>query len=89
MLLAPTRDYMAGVGQVSTMSSARDNVHWFVPVGGPALTFDIVISDLTPGAPSYQIEAVDPLNATRRDDGTLRTPIIGFAEAARRYGADV
>ena len=89
IVIAPTRDAVFGVGQVSTMSSARDNVHWFVPHGGRATTFDVVISDLDAGRPSYEIEALDPLAATRLDDGTLRAPVIGFAEASKKYTADV
>ncbi|HET9485177.1 MAG TPA: hypothetical protein VFO79_14545 [Xanthomonadales bacterium] len=87
MLLRPTRDAALGVGDVSTMSSARDNVHWFVPASGVATTFDVIVGDLTPGAPSYVIEAVDPLAAERRADGTLRAPIITFAAASVKYAA--
>jgi len=89
MRLRPTRDYVARTGQVSTMCSERDNVHWFVPQGGPATTFDVVISGLDPGAPDHLIQAVDPLRARRRADGTLLAPVIGFAESSRRYTAAI
>lgn len=87
--LRPTRDYVARTGQVSTMCSERDNIHWFVPQGGAATTFDVVISGLDPGAPDHLIQAVDPLRARRRSDGTLLAPIIGFGEAAQRYTARI
>lgn len=89
MVIRPTRDYVARLGDVSTMCSARDNIHWFVPQGGPATTFDIVISDLDPGQPSYDIKAIDPMRGRRLDDGTIAAPIIGFGEASRRYTAEV
>lgn len=89
MRLRPTRDYVARTGRVSTMCSERDNIHWFVPQGGPATTFDVVISGLDPGAPDHLIQAVDPLNARRQPDGTLIAPIIGFAESSRRYTATI
>ncbi len=87
MLIRPTRDYVAHLGQVSTMCAERDNVHWFVPVGGAAMTFDIVISGLDAGAPDHVIQAIDPLNARAAAGGVLLAPIIGFEEASRRYTA--
>jgi hypothetical protein len=89
MRLRPTRDYVAESGQVSTMCSERDNIHWFVPVGGRATTFDVVVSGLDEGAPDHLIQAVDPVRAERRADGTLLAPIIGFDESSRRYTSGV
>jgi hypothetical protein len=89
MVIRPTRDYVARLGDVSTMCSARDNIHWFVPQEGPATTFDIVISDLDPGQPSYDIKAIDPMRGRRLADGTIAAPIIGFEEASLRYTAGV
>lgn len=89
MVIRPTRDYVAAVGQVSTMSSARDNIHWFVPHGGPATTFDVIISGLDPGQEEYEIRAIDPLGGRELADGSIAAPIIGFAESSARYTADV
>jgi hypothetical protein len=89
MVIRPTRDHVARVGHVSTMCAERDNVHWFVPQGGRASTFDIVVSGLDPGAPDHLIQAVDPIGARRLGDGTLLAPLIGFADSARRYTADL
>jgi hypothetical protein len=89
MRLRPTRDYVAALGQVSTMCSERDNIHWFVPVGGPAPTFDVVVSGLDAGAPDHLIQAVDPLRAARAADGTLLAPIIPIDESSRRYTAGI
>jgi hypothetical protein len=87
MVIRPTRDYVARVGQVSTMCSERDNIHWFVPRGGPATTFDIAISGLDAGQPDHEIKAIDPLGGRRLDDGTILAPVMPFAEASRRYTA--
>jgi hypothetical protein len=89
MLLRPTRDYVAHVGEVSTMCSERDNIHWFVPQGGPATTFDIVISGLDEGAPDYDIKAVDPVRGERLAGGLIRAPIIGFDESSGLYTSEV
>lgn len=89
MIIRPTRDYVAQVGQVSTMCSERDNIHWFVPQGGPATTFDVVISGLDAGQPDYDIRAIDPVGGERLADGSIRAPIMGFEESARRYTAAI
>jgi hypothetical protein len=89
MVLRPTLDYVAGVGRVSAMSSERDNIHWFVPQGGAAATFDVVISGLDPAAPEFEIKAVDPVAGRRLPDGSIVAPIISFAESSRRYTAGV
>ena len=87
MVIRPTRDYVARVGDVSTMCSERDNIHWFVPRNGPATTFDVVMSGLDAGAPDHVIQTIDPRSARRTKDGALVAPLIGFAESARRYTA--
>ena len=89
IVIRPTRDYVARVGEISTMCSERDNIHWFVPQGGPATTFDVVVSGLDPGRPDHDIKAIDPIGGRRLDDGTIVAPIIPFGESARRYTADV
>lgn len=89
MVIRPTRDHLAHVGQVSTMSSERDNIHWFVPHGGAAMTFDVIISGLDKGQPDHLIQAIDPLRGRRLADGVLAAPVISFEEASRRYTADV
>lgn len=89
MIIRPTRDLVARVGAVSTMCSERDNVHWFVPQGGPATTFDVIVSGLDAGQPDHDIKAIDPVGGERLPDGTIRAPILSFAEASRRYTADV
>ena len=89
MLIRPTRDFVAATGAVSTMCAERDNIHWFVSDGGPAATFDIVISGLDPGAPDHLVEPIDPLGAVPAEGGSLLAPLIGFEESSRRYGAGV
>lgn len=89
IVIRPSGDRVIGRGAVSTMSAERDNVHWFVPRSAPAATFDVIVSGLDRGAPSYRIEALDPLRATALPDGALRAPLIGFEAASRRYTADL
>ena len=90
MVIRATRDYVAGLGQVSTMCGERDNIHWFVPEGRRrATTFDVIISGLDAGRPDYDIKAIDPYGGRARRDGTIIAPIMDFEASARKYTADV
>jgi hypothetical protein len=89
IVIRPTRDYVARLGDISTMSSDRDNIHWFVPQGGPTTTFDVIISDLDAGAPSYEIQPVDPIGGRTLPNGEIVAPIMTFRDASQRYSADL
>lgn len=89
MVIRPTRDVVAGVGTLSAMTSARDNIHWFVPQNGPARTFDVIISGLDPGAPDFDIRAIDPLHGHHNSDGSITAPVIDFERASSLYTADI
>ena len=89
MVIRPTRDGIARVGDLSTMSSERDNIHWFVPQGGPARTFDVVVAGLDAGQPDHDIKAIDPLGGRRLRDGSIVAPIMSFEDASAKYRANV
>ena len=89
MIVRPTRDYLAGTGAISTMSSARDNVHWFVPQDGGATTFDVIISEIDRSRGDTRITAIDPLGGQTLEDGTIRAPILEFEKASDKYVATV
>lgn len=72
-------------GEVSTIGPARENVHWFVPLTEHAATFDVLVEGLDPQGPRFLLQPVDPLGGTDLGDGTLRAPLLGFEESARRY----
>lgn len=89
MVIRPTRDEVVAVGTLSAMSSARDNIHWFVPQGGPAMTFDVIISGLDPDEPDYDIAAIDPMGGQVLADGTILAPTLSFEAASAKYHAAV
>lgn len=89
LLLRETGDRILETGAISTMSTERDNVHWFVPFGGPASTFDVIVSRLDPGEPAYVIEPVDPIGGTRLENGLIRAPVLGFEDSARIYTSKI
>jgi hypothetical protein len=85
VVIRPTRDAVMRLGEVSTMSTAHDNVHWFVPRAARATTFDVIVSGLGGARPSYVIEPVDPVRGQKLPDGTIRAPYLTFAESTRFY----
>lgn len=87
MVIRATGDTVAPPGTLSAMSSARDNIHWFVPLGGPARTFDVIISGLDAGQPEHEIQAIDPLGGQRLPDGSIVAPVMSFAAASETYSA--
>lgn len=89
MVIRPTRDVIAPVGTLSAMSSERDNIHWFVPQGGPARTFDVILSGLDAGKPDHDIQAIDPLGGQRLADGSIVAPHLRFDAASAKYDASV
>jgi predicted metal-dependent enzyme (double-stranded beta helix superfamily) len=89
LVIRPTGDKLAEVGEATAMTTARDNVHWFTPATARATTFDVIVTDLDRGQPSYLIEPVDPLGGEHRPDGTILAPVISFEDSAARYPASV
>ena len=87
LVLRPAGDRRLYAGEVSSIGPARENVHWFVPLGERAATFDVLVTGLEPGGPDYQVQPVDPLGGTDLGDGTLRAPLLRFEESARRYAS--
>lgn len=89
IIIRPTRDGTLRIGEVSTMSAERDNIHWFVPLTDRAVTFDIIIDGLQSGTDRFVIQAIDPVRGDKRPDGTIRAAVIGFVAASQLYTPDV
>ena len=89
IVIRPSGDGTIRVGDVSTIGTARDNIHWFVPRSARAATLDVIVSGLDRGQPRYTIEAVDPVRGAQQPDGTIRAPILDFDEASQIYTPDV
>jgi hypothetical protein len=88
-VIRPTRDGVMRLGEVSTMSSAHDNVHWFVPRTARATTLDVIVDGLGGAKPRYVIEPVDPVRGQALPDGMIRASYLTFAESTRFYTRDV
>jgi hypothetical protein len=87
LIVKPTADHVAGVGEAAAMTFARDNVHWFAPRSDRPMTFDVIVDGLDAGAERYVIQPVDILAGKRLPDGSIRAPLISFEESAKRYTA--
>jgi hypothetical protein len=88
LILRPTVDERIGVGDVSTMSSDRNNIHWFTAKSDRAFTLDVVVDGLTPNAPAYRIDLVDPRGGEKLGNGDIRARRIEWEESVRLYGAE-
>lgn len=89
IVIRPSVDETIRVGDVSTIGTTRDNIHWFVPCSDRAATLDIIVSGLDRDLPRCTIEAVDPIRGTKQPDGTIHAPILGFEEAIRVYTPEI
>jgi hypothetical protein len=86
LILRPTVDRISTPGDATSISSVRDNVHWFVARSERAFTFDCILTGLHPAGYEFGIDLVDPDRAERLRDGSLRAPVIGWSESIARYG---
>jgi hypothetical protein len=86
LVLRPTIDTDARPGAATTVSDAKDNVHWLVATSDLAATFDMIVPGLDPSRPTEFMDFVDPRRGERLGDGTLRAPRLPADEVFRRYG---
>ena len=87
VLIKPTLDRALALGEASTTSDDKDNVHWFKATSGTAFTFNIGVfeinsADKFSGRQFY----LDAANGEKRGDGTLRVRHLKMPEAYRLYG---
>jgi hypothetical protein len=89
IVIRPTVDETIQLGDVSTMSVDRNNIHWFVPRADRASTFDVIISALHRDESPFKIEPVDPVRGIQLPDGTVRAPILSFEDSSRFYTREI
>jgi len=85
LLIHPARDEVAEAGHAAAMTSVKDNVHWFAARSASAMTFDVIVDGLDPGAERYVIQPVDPLGGEQLSDGSIRAPLLSFEDSSKRY----
>jgi quercetin dioxygenase-like cupin family protein len=83
MILKPTVDETFKVGQASTISEKKDNVHWFKANSDRGFIFNIHVLNLHAGKTGRVY--VDP-NGKQIGDGKIRARKLKSSEAYKLYG---
>lgn len=85
MIIRPTIDDQFSVGEFSTVSDFKDNIHWFKATSETAFIFNIhvlnVNSDIKRGGRVY----VDPFGEELAH-GLIKAPRINYKQAYERFG---
>lgn len=88
VIVEPTVDATIRPGDISTMSTERNNVHWFTALSPAAFTLDVIVDGLNPRDRRFVIELLDVNNAERVPGGRRRARIIDWKESIRLYGIE-
>ncbi len=84
LIIKPTINRIAKIGESSSISDEKDNVHWFIANTETAFTFDVIMLDLN--HKSYDIHNLDIYESEDLKNGTLRVPILDVQTALKKYG---
>ncbi|HEX3725044.1 MAG TPA: hypothetical protein VHV08_02330 [Pirellulales bacterium] len=86
MIIEPTVDRNFTIGECSTVSDFKNNVHWFQAVTEPAFIFNLHILDINPASKLAPARVyVDP-HGEKLAGGLTRARVIGYKEANQLYG---
>ena len=86
LIITPTIDREIGVGDYSSISDERDNIHWFRTTSETAFTFDMIVLDLNEAA--YDIDNIDLLAGEKLPDNRLRVKKMEVMDALNKYGKE-
>jgi hypothetical protein len=84
LIIKPSIDQIAKVGESSSISDEKDNVHWFIANTETAFTFDVIMLDLNDK--HYDIHNLDIYESEDLKNGTLKVPILDVHTALKKYG---
>ncbi|MEZ4777936.1 MAG: hypothetical protein R2786_00950 [Flavobacteriaceae bacterium] len=84
LIIKPTIDKVALVGESSSISDEKDNVHWFIATTETAFTFDVIMLDLN--KKNYDIHNLDIYKAEDLKNGMIKVPILETEMALKKYG---
>lgn len=86
ILIRPTVDKTFGVGEPSTISDEKDNVHWFEGLSETAFLFNIHVMNITPGKPEATGRVYLNPQGEKTKDGLIRAPRIRYDESVKLFG---
>jgi len=85
-IIRPTIDRSFKVGEFSTISDHKDNVHWFTAESDHAFIFNIHVNHTDPGNPNSPGRVyVDPIGE-KVAGGLVKAPKITYGKANQLYG---
>lgn len=86
LVIKITKDKILTVGNVSTISDQRDNIHWFKAQTEPVFMFNIGVYGLDSKITTTGRDYIDPNQGENLKDGLLRVPRITGERAYNIYG---
>lgn len=83
MIIKPTIDRQFAVGECSTISDYKDNVHWFTAASEEGFIFNIHVMGITPGRSGRVY--IDP-KGEQLSGGRIKARKLGAQEVYKLYG---
>lgn len=84
LIIKPTVDRVTRMGESSSISDEKNNVHWFIANTPTAYTFDVIMLDLKDK--NYDIHNLDIYESEDLKNGTIRVPMLDVESALKKYG---
>jgi hypothetical protein len=85
MIIKPSIDQTFEVGEFSTVSDFKDNVHWFKATSETAYLFNIHVLNVDPQVQKRGRVYIDP-HGEQLADGKVRATKLSVSEAYKLYG---
>jgi hypothetical protein len=85
MIVKPSIDRQFKVGEFSSISDFKDNVHWFKATTDTAFIFNIHVLNVDPKVKKRGREYIDP-NGEKLAGGKIRAKKLSLGEAYKLYG---
>jgi hypothetical protein len=86
LTIKPTVDKVLSVGDASTISDQKDNIHWFKALTEPVFMFNIGVFGIDPSKGFTGRDYIDPLGGEKLKDGLIRAKRLEVKEAYKLYG---
>lgn len=86
IIIRPTIDRSFKVGEYSTVSDYKDNIHWFKAESDVAYIFNIHVNDCRPQSELRTGRVYLNPNGEALSGGLIRAPRIGYTESHKLFG---
>lgn len=86
ILIRPTIDRKFTLGECSTVSDDKDNVHWFKALSPTAFIYNIHVMDVRPGSKLTTGRVYLDPNGEKLGDGLIRAKRVDYDTVHKLYG---